>query len=200
VDLPESLSKLVAALGALPSIGPKSAQRLALYIAESPEVVALKLSQTLVDAKKNIKRCTVCFSLTEDDTCSICSDGSRNKTVVAVVEKMTDVIAIENTGSFKGLYHVLGGLINPLEHIGPDEIRVKELLDRLKDKEVGEIMLALSSTIEGEATGLYLGKKIKEQNPGIEINRVGSGMPMGADLTYADVATLARAIESKRSV
>ncbi|MFA6602318.1 MAG: recombination mediator RecR [Candidatus Shapirobacteria bacterium] len=200
MELPDSLSKLVAALGALPSIGPKSAQRLALYIAESPEVVAFKLSQTLVDAKKNIKRCTVCFSLTEDDICSICCDVSRNKKIVAVVEKMTDVIAIENTGSYKGLYHVLGGLINPLEHIGPDEIRVKELFDRIKDEEVEEVMLALSFTIEGEATGLYLGKKIKEQNPGVEINRVGSGMPMGADLTYADVATLARAIESKRSV
>lgn len=200
MDLPQSLSKLVAVLGALPSVGPKSAQRLALYLAESPEVVGLKLSQAIIEAKKNIKRCSVCFCLTEQDICTICQDSGRNRKSVAVVEKMTDVVAMENTGSYKGLYHVLGGLINPLEHIGPDEIRVKELMGRLEKEEITEVMLALSSTIEGEATGLYISKKIKERKPGVEINRVGSGMPMGADLTYADVATLARAIESKRLV
>jgi recombination protein RecR len=200
VELPESLAKLITRLEALPFIGPKTAQRLGLYLAESPESVSANLANDLVEAKKKIKKCRICFSLSEGEICGICADEGRNRKTVAVVEKMTDVLAIENTGSFKGVYHVLGSLINPLEHIGPDEIRLKELEERLAEGEIEEVLLALSSTIEGEATGLYLTKRIKEKFSGLSINRVGSGMPMGADLTYADVATLARAIESKRSV
>lgn len=200
MELPESLAKLITRLEALPFIGPKTAQRLGLYLAESPESVSANLANDLVEAKKKIKKCRICFSLSEGEICGICADEGRNRKTVAVVEKMTDVLAIENTGSFKGVYHVLGSLINPLEHIGPDEIRLKELEERLAEGEIEEVLLALSSTIEGEATGLYLTKRIKEKFSGLSINRVGSGMPMGADLTYADVATLARAIESKRSV
>lgn len=200
MELPQSLAKLVSALEALPFIGPKTAQRLALYLVEAPEVVANNMAGALMESKTNTKRCRICFSLTEGEECPICTDGGRNGKLIAVVEKMTDVLAIENTGSFKGVYHVLGGLINPLEHVGPDEIRIGQLMDRLEEFESAEVLLALSSTIEGEATGLYINKKIKEMNPEIQVNRVGSGMPMGADLTYADTATLARAIESKRSV
>lgn len=204
-DFPSPIKKLIAAFERLPGIGPKSAQRLAFYLLNTPESFVEEIANELVDMKKKVKICRECFGVGEDDLCPICKDEKRNKKLICVVERAIDVMALENVGGFKGVYHVLGGVVNPLEHIGPEDIRINELLDRIRKIINGEnnkieIIIATNPTMEGEATALYIRKKIEEINGDIRVSRIGSGLPMGADLEYADQATLSRAMEGRREI
>lgn len=189
IDLIEELSKL-------PGIGKKSAQRLAFHIINMDEESAVKLSKAIIKAKKDIKYCTVCCNLTDVDPCNICRNAKRDKITICVVADPRDVVAIEKTREFDGLYHVLHGNISPMEGIGPDEIKIKELLSRIKlNSEIKEIILATSSTIEGEATAMYLSRLLKPM--GIKVTRIASGIPVGGDLEYADEITLSKALEGR---
>lgn len=186
----------------LPGVGPKSATRLVFYLLNTPESFVKEFSEALLEFKSKIKICKQCFSVSEDDLCDICKQGDRKMNIICVVERAIDVMAIENTGGFRGVYHVLGGVINPLEHVGPDDLRIDELLNRIRntsEKDV-EIILATNPTMEGEATALYIKKQIEGLNKEIKISRIGSGLPIGADLEYADVSTLSRALESRQSI
>ena len=201
-ELPKSIKNLISYFERLPGVGPKSASRLVFYLLNTPESFVREMSNSLLAIKKEIKVCKECFSVAEDDICEICSDETRHKNSICVVEKAIDVMAIENIGGFKWVYHVLGGVINPLDHVGPDDLRIDELIDRVRkiDGEV-EIILATNPTMEGEATALYIKKKLEDLgNEKIKITRIGSGLPMGADLEYADQATLSRAMEGRREI
>ena len=203
-ELPKSIKNLISYFERLPGVGPKSASRLVFYLLNTPESFVREMSNSLLAIKKEIKVCKECFSVAEDDICEICSDETRHKNSICVVEKAIDVMAIENIGGFKWVYHVLGGVINPLDHVGPDDLRIDELIDRVRkiDGEV-EIILATNPTMEGEATALYIKKKLEDLSSAkqnIKITRIGSGLPMGADLEYADQATLSRAMEGRREI
>jgi len=203
-DLPKSIKNLISYFERLPGVGPKSASRLVFYLLNTPESFVREMSNSLLAIKKEIKICKECFSVAESDLCEICSDERRNKKIICVVEKAIDVMAIENIGGFKWVYHVLGGVVNPLDHIGPDDLKIDELISRVKkfeaDDEI-EIILATNPTMEGEATALYIKKKLEDlKNEKIKITRIGSGLPMGADLEYADQATLSRAMEGRRTI
>lgn len=203
-ELPKSIKNLIAAFERLPGIGPKSASRLVFYLLNTPESYINEISRSLLAIKKEVKICKECFSVTEDEVCPICRDEKRNKNIICVVERVIDVIAIEGVGGLDGVYHVLGGVINPLDHVGPEDIRINELLQRiskLSDQSDVEIILATNPTMEGEATALYIKKKIENlNNKNIKISRIGSGLPMGADLEYADQATLSRAMDGRREI
>lgn len=203
-ELPKSIKNLIAAFERLPGIGPKSASRLVFYLLNTPESYINEISKSLLAIKKEVKICKECFSVTEDEVCPICRDEKRNKNIICVVERVIDVIAIEGIGGLNGVYHVLGGVINPLDHVGPEDIRINELLQRiskLSDQSDVEIILATNPTMEGEATALYIKKKIENlNNKNIKISRIGSGLPMGADLEYADQATLSRAMDGRREI
>jgi recombination protein RecR len=194
----EPMANLIEQLMRLPSIGPKTAQRLAFHILKTPRENVARLAEALIDAKDKIVSCSVCGNITEQDPCSICTDRQRDKTLIAVVEESKDVMALERTGEFHGLYHVLGGAISPMDGIGPDDISVKELLERLKNQTVREVILATDPNIEGEATSMYLAKLIKPV--GVKVTRIAHGLPVGGDLEYADEVTLARALEGRREV
>lgn len=203
-DLPKSIKNLISYFERLPGVGPKSASRLVFYLLNTPESFVREMSNSLLAIKKEIKICKECFSVAESDLCEICSDERRNKKIICVVEKAIDVMAIENIGGFKWVYHVLGGVVNPLDHIGPDDLKIDELIFRVRkfeaDDEI-EIILATNPTMEGEATALYIKKKLEDlKNEKIKITRIGSGLPMGADLEYADQATLSRAMEGRRTI
>ena len=198
-ELPKSIKNLVAAFERLPGIGPKSASRLVFYLLNTPESYVAEMARSLLAIKKEVKICKQCFSVCEGEICSICEDEKRSKKTICVVERAIDVMAIENIGGFNGVYHVLGGVVNPLEHVSPDDLKIDELINRIEDNM--EIILATNPTMEGEATALYIKKKIenlgKEE---VKISRIGSGLPMGADLEYADQATLSRAMEGRREI
>ncbi|RLC35418.1 recombination protein RecR [Candidatus Shapirobacteria bacterium] len=206
--LVKSVRDVVSALGRLPGIGPKSAIRLAFYLLNTPDSFVEELARSLVAIKKETKICRQCFSVSDEDMCSLCQDEKRNERQILVVESTMDVLAIEKVGSYNGLYHVLGGVINPLEHIGPDDIKIVELIDRLKllveeNKDKIELVLATSLTMEGEATALYIKNRIDRSGALrdlVSISRIGSGLPMGADLGYADEATLSRALSGRRKL
>lgn len=191
-----SLRKLIEEFKKLPGIGPKSAQRLAFHILEVSAEEVKKLAASMLEAKKTIRHCSVCFNLTDKDPCEICADKSRETKVITVVEEPKDLIAIERTG-FRGLYHVLGGAISPLDGLGPENLRIKELLKRITSK-VSEVVLALNPSTEGEATAIYLNKLL--QPLGVKITRIAYGLPVGADMDYADPMTLTRALEGRREV
>jgi len=193
----ESLKKLIEEFKKLPGIGPKSAQRLAFHILEVSFEEVKKLAASMLTAKKNIRHCSLCFNLTDHDPCEICSDRNREKSVITVVEEPKDLIAIERTGGLRGLYHVLGGAISPLDGLGPENLRIKELLKRITPK-IAEVVLALNPSTEGEATALYLHKLLKPL--GVKITRIAYGLPVGADMDYADPMTLTRALEGRREV
>lgn len=178
----------------MPGIGQKSAQRLAFYVLKINKDEAKKLAQAILGVKEKVAYCSVCFNLTEDDPCKICKDKKRDASVICVVEEANDVVAVEKTGQFKGLYHVLGGVLAPLDGIGPDELRIKELMLRLK-KGVKEVILATNPSTEGEATAVYLSKLIKPMK--IKVTRIARGLPAGGDLEYADMATLSKALEGR---
>ena len=195
---PKEIALLIEQFQKLPSIGPKSAQRLAYFMLKMPISEVEKFTSAILNAKKNTKACDVCFNISTTSPCEICSSNSRNRSVICVVAETKDLIAIEKTNEYKGLYHVLQGLISPMDGIGAEDIRIKELLNRLTNDEVKEIILALSPSVEGEATSLYLIKLIKPFS--IKVTRIAFGLPVGADLEYADEMTLTRAIEGRIEV
>jgi len=191
----ESVDRLIEEFSKLPGIGRKTAMRLVFYILKEDKSEAERLAQALLDVKERVKYCSICFNITEADPCFVCLDEKRDKSIICVVEEANDVLALEKTGVYNGLYHVLGGALSPLDGIGPDNLRVKELLHRLKEP-VGEIILATNPNVEGEATAIYLSKLIKPL--GIKVTRIARGLPVGGDLEYADQVTLMRALEGRR--
>lgn len=203
-DLPSSVKNLINAFERLPGIGPKSATRLAFYLINTPGEYVSDLANTLIEMKANTKICRQCYSISESELCAICADEKRNRNMICVVERAIDVVAIENVGGIKWVYHVLGGVVNPLEHVGPEDLKISELISRIRHlSESGEkleIILATNPTMEGEATALYIKRKIEEIDKNIKISRIGSGLPIGADLGYADQATLSRALEGRRDI
>ncbi len=195
---PKSIATLIEHFQKFPSVGPKSAQRMAFYLLRMPMSEVQKFAQSIVEAKENTHTCEVCFNLSSTSPCEICTSPKRDRSIICVVAETKDLIAVEKTNEYKGLYHVLQGLISPMDGIGADDIRIKELLNRLTNDEVKEVILALSPSVEGEATSLYLSKLIKPF--GIKISRIAFGLPVGADLEYADEITIARAIEGRREI
>lgn len=192
------VAKLIEELEKLPAVGPKTAQRLAFYILKVSDEEAKDLAEAILEVKRKIKICPVCFNVTDQETCEICRDIERDQSIICVVEEPTDIVAVEKTKEFKGQYHVLQGAISPIDGIGPEDLKVSELLDRLKDQAVKEIILATNPNIEGEATAMYLSRLIKPL--GIKVTRLASGLPVGGDLEYADEVTLGRALEGRREI
>ena len=192
--LSNSMQRAVDELSKLPGIGKKSAQRLVFYLLKLPRDEVITLAKSLVDVKDKASYCSVCFNITETNPCSICTNDKRDRSMICVVEEANDVIAFEKTGEYKGLYHVLGGALSPLDGIGPDDLKIKELLARLKE-EVAEVILANNPNVEGEATALYLSKLIKPL--GMKMTRIARGIPVGTDIEYADEITLTRALEGR---
>ncbi len=195
---PRPMGKLIGELSKLPGIGPKTAQRLAFYILGLSKGEVKELSNALVDAKENIKFCSICNNLTESDPCKFCKSPDRDRSVICVVESAKDVIAMEKTGEYKGLYHVLHGAISPIDGVGPDDIRVQNLLPRLEDDEVKEVIVATDPNAEGDATAMYLAKLLKPL--GVTVTRIAHGLPVGGDLEYADEVTLSKALEGRREL
>jgi recombination protein RecR len=189
---------LIDELGRLPGVGPKSAQRIAFHILATDPVDVRRLAQVLVEAKERVSFCSVCGNVAEEETCRICRDPRRDPAVICVVEESKDVVAVERTREFRGRYHVLGGAISPIDGIGPDDLRIRELMTRLADGVVTEVILATDPNLEGEATATYLTRLLRPM--GLRITRLASGLPVGGDLEYADEVTLGRAFEGRRSV
>ncbi len=191
-----SVRDLIEELGRLPGIGPRSAQRIAFYLLRSERNDVYRLADAIRRAKDQATFCEVCFNFSEGSICEICEDATRDRTVICVVEEPKDVVALERTKEYKGLYHVLQGALNPIEGIGPDRIKVKELLKRLTDATIIEVILCTNPNIEGEATAMYLARQL--QDSGITVTRIASGLPVGGDLDYADELTIGRALSGRR--
>ncbi len=189
---------LIDELGRLPGVGPKSAQRIAFYLLKLPKEDAVRLASAIVEAKDRVSFCRRCFNVTEGDECGVCRDDRRDAHLVCVVEEPRDVVAVEKTREFRGRYHVLQGAISPLDGIGPDQLRVKELLARIEPEGITEVILCTNPNIEGEATAMYLARLLKPL--GIRTTRIASGLPVGGDLEYADELTLGRALEGRREL
>ncbi|MFA5839781.1 MAG: recombination mediator RecR [Candidatus Margulisiibacteriota bacterium] len=194
----ETLNTLIEELKKMPGIGPKSAQRLAFYVLGSTKTEMDKLTAAISMAKEKLRYCSQCFNITDSDPCKICSDLSRDESILSVVAEPKDLMAVERSGEFRGKYHVLGGLISPLDGVNPESLRITELLQRLQKGNYKEIVLAISSTTEGEATSLYLMKLLRPL--GIRVTRLAYGLPVGADMDYADEATLSKAFEGRREL
>jgi len=193
------VSRLIEAFNKLPGIGPKSAQRLTYYLLRAPQEEAQTLAQAILEMKEKIILCSTCQNITDSDPCAICDDGQRDRSKICVVEEPLDILALERTGSYKGLYHVLHGVISPMDGIGPDELKVRELLARLKSPgAVQEVIMATNPNLEGEATAMYLTRLIAPLC--IRVTRLARGLPVGADLEYADDVTLTRALEGRQEV
>ena len=199
MTIPKAIQSLIESFEKLPGIGPKTAQRLTFYLLHVPQSELDNFAASLTNLKKSTIICSNCFMIDDKNPCSICEDSNRDKTITCVVEQPLDVLAIEKGRSYKGVYHVLHGEINPLENIGPDEIYIPQLLAKLSSKAsvVKELILATNPTMEGEATAMYIAKQVKERNPEVKISRIGRGLPVGADLEYADDVTLQRAMEGR---
>lgn len=195
---PKSIAALIEQFQKFPSVGPKSAQRMAFFLLRMSKADVENFAKTIIEAKENTKTCEVCFNLSTSSPCEICSSSTRDKSTICVVSESKDLIAIEKTNEYKGMYHVLQGLISPMDGIGAEDIRIKELLNRLTDEGVKEVILALSPSVEGEATSLYLTKLIKPF--GIKVSRIAFGLPIGADLEYADEITIAKALEGRHEI
>lgn len=193
---PPSLITLIRELGRLPGIGPKSAQRLAFYLFNQPPEEVRALADALLDAQTSLRRCATCFNVTDQETCSICRDILREQQIICVVEQPGDLLAIERSGEYNGLYHVLHGALSPMNGIGPDQLTIQALLGRLTG--VSEVILATATTVEGEATAMYLAKLLSDQ--GVQTSRIAYGLPVGGDLEYADEITLGRAITNRRAI
>lgn len=194
----DPLSHLVRLLARLPGVGEKTATRLAFHLLRAPESYAEELSRAILDVKRRLRHCSVCFHLTEQDPCAICVDPRREQSQVCVVSLPQDLLAIERTGSYRGRYHVLHGVLSPLDGVGPDDLRIQPLLERIGLGEILEVILATSPSVEGDATALYLARLIKPL--GVRVTRIASGVPIGGELEYADGVTLNRALESRREV
>jgi len=198
MNFTKPLAKLIEQFQKLPSVGPKSAQRMAFQILKMPESDVKKFADSLIEAKRDIKYCNICFNMSSQNPCEICRDNKRDKSIICVISETKDLIAIEKTNEYRGHYHVLQGMISPLDGIGPEELTLKELLSRLVDEEVQEVIVALNPSVEGDATSLYLSRILKPFN--IKVTRIAFGMPVGSDLEYVDELTLARAIEGRREI
>lgn len=195
---PEPIAKLIDAFSRLPGIGPKTAARLAFYVLRMKEEDVIDFAKALVNVKRNLTYCSVCCNITDTDPCRICSDKSRDISVICVVQEPKDLVAMERTREYSGHYHVLNGAISPMDGVGPDDIRIAELLRRLGDERVQEMILATNPNIEGEATAMYLSRLVKPF--GIKVTRIAHGLPVGGDLEYADEVTLSRALEGRREL
>lgn len=199
MKVPQAIARLAEAFEKLPGIGPKTAQRLTFYLLHVPQGELDKFAQAVGELKRNTKICSICFNVSESDPCHICDDGSRDKTSICVVEQPLDILAIERSSIYKGLYHVLHGAISPLNNIGPDQLHLRDLLPRVGGGTIHEIILATNPTMEGEATAMYL-KKLLEENivkNGLLITRIGRGLPVGGDIEYADEVTLSNALKGR---
>lgn len=197
MKVPKSVSELIGVFESLPGIGPKTAARLTYYLLHAPDSVSDRLSEAAGSLKANTKICAICQNITETDPCDICSDPERDNSIICIVEDPLDVWAIEKSGSFNGLYHVLHGVIAPLENIGPEELKIGELLKRLGEESgVSEVVLATNPSMEGEATAMYIQRLIKPL--GVKVTRIARGIPIGAELEYADEVTLRRALEGRK--
>jgi recombination protein RecR len=192
------VQELIDELGRLPGIGPKSAQRIAFHILQTESFDVTRLSSVLIEVREKVKFCEICGNVSEEVTCGICRDPRRDPTFICVVEEAKDVVAIERTREFRGLYHVLGGAISPIDGIGPDDLRIRQLMTRLADGTVMEVIIATDPNLEGEATATYLSRLLKTLE--IKVSRLASGLPVGGDLEYADEVTLGRAFEGRRTV
>lgn len=192
------IAKLIDELSKLPGVGNKTAQRLAFHILKMSPGDVEQLAGAITSAKRNIKQCRVCCNITDSEVCSICSNTKRDGSIICVVEDPKDVVAMEKTREFKGLYHVLNGAISPMEGIGPEEIRIKELLKRVADNDIKEVIIATNPNIEGEATAMYISRLLKPA--GIMVTRIAHGIPVGGDLEYADEVTLLKALEGRREI
>jgi recombination protein RecR len=191
------IQDLIDELGRLPGVGPKSAQRIAFHVIQSDRVDVTRLAEVLKTVKERVKFCAICGNISEEELCKICRDPRRDKTSICVVEESKDVLAIEKTREFKGSYHVLGGAISPIDGVGPENLRIKELMTRLAETTISEVIIATDPNLEGEATATYLTRLIKPL--GVKVSRLASGLPVGGDLEYADEITLGRAFEGRRS-
>lgn len=189
---------LIEEFGRLPGIGPKSAQRIAFHVLQADPVDVRRLAEVLLTVKERVRFCAVCFNVTDEEQCRICRDPRRDQTVIAVVEESKDVLAIERTREFRGRYHVLGGAISPIDGVGPDDLHIRELMTRLADGTVTELILATDPNLEGEATATYLARLVAPM--GLTVSRLASGLPVGGDLEYADEVTLGRAFEGRRRI
>ena len=190
------VQELIDELGRLPGVGPKSAQRIAFYILQTEDDLAQRLAKVLIEVKERVRFCEICGNVSEQEKCNICRDERRSRTSICVVEESKDVQAIERTREFRGLYHVLGGAISPIEGIGPDQLRIKELMTRLSDASIQEVIIATDPNLEGEATATYLSRMLSSLD--ITVTRLASGLPVGGDLEYADEVTLGRAFSGRR--
>lgn len=196
--LPQSIQNLIDQLSKLPGVGPKTAARLAFYLLSKPDSDISNLGESIINLKKKLKLCPGCYNITEDDLCRVCSDDRRNKTIIAVVEEPLDIIALEKSNAYVGIYHVLGGAISPIDGIGPEDLRITELTKRLKNDTIDEIILATNPSLEGEATAAFIKDKIAKMGLNISITRIARGLPVGGDLEYADEVTLRRSLEGRR--
>lgn len=195
---PEAIVKLIHSLSTLPGIGKKTAERLALHILHAPDHEAATLAADIIELKKSVRLCASCFALTDRKTCQICSDSGRDNGVICVVENPTDMAAIEKSGAFSGLYHILGGALSPIDGIGPGDIRLAELFKRVRSNKVRELILATRTNVEGEATAAYIRSKLAPTK--IKITRIASGIPMGGDLQYVDPLTMQKAMEKRYGI
>ncbi|WP_078556432.1 recombination mediator RecR [Bacillus alkalicellulosilyticus] len=198
MQYPEPIAKLIEGFMKLPGVGPKTASRLAFHVLNMKEDSVLDFAKALVNAKRNLTYCSVCHNITDTDPCRVCDDSSRDQTTVCVVQDAKDVIAMEKMREYVGLYHVLHGAISPMEGIGPEDIKIPDLLKRLQDDKITEVIIATNPNIEGEATAMYISRLIKPT--GIKVTRIAHGLPVGGDLEYADEVTLSKAIEGRREL
>jgi recombination protein RecR len=194
--LPEPITALIAALGKLPGVGPRSAERIALHLVQTEAPAVRLLAQSMLEARERIRFCSICGGLTEKDPCAICDDSRRDATLVCVVERPTDILSVEKANSFRGKYHVLGGKISPLNGVGPEDLRIGQLEARLGREPIQEIVLALPTDVEGDATSYYLAKQLAPR--GLKVTRIAHGLPAGSGLDFADELTLTRALEGRR--
>jgi recombination protein RecR len=195
-----AVQDLIDELGRLPGVGPKSAQRIAFHLLQADSEDVTRLVAALTEVKARVRFCEVCGNVAESDRCRICADPRRDHASICVVEEPKDVVAVERTREFRGTYHVLGGAISPIDGIGPDDLRVRELVSRLASGEVSEVIIATDPNLEGEATATYLTRLLRDSAPGLAVSRLASGLPVGGDLEYADEVTLGRAFEGRRRV
>ncbi|MBC8388670.1 MAG: recombination protein RecR [Actinobacteria bacterium] len=194
----KSVENLINEFRKLPGIGPKSAKRIVFFLLKLSHSDIVKFSKNLIEMKEKVKFCSQCYSLTEEDVCHICRDQSRDRKKICIVEEVSDVIIVEKTGEYRGLYHILGGLLSPIENVGPEEIRVPRLLERVKANNIEEVIIAVNPTVEGESTAMYLKKILIPL--GVKVTKLASGLPVGGDLEYADEITIGRAISDRREL
>jgi recombination protein RecR len=196
--LPDSITQLIAALAKLPGVGPRSAERIALHLVQTDSTVVKQLADVILVAREKIQFCTTCGALTEKSPCSICEDSRRDASLICVVERAVDILSVEKSGTFRGKFHVLGGKISPLDGVEPDDLKISDLEKRLTHEPIKEIIIALGTDVEGDATSSYLAKRLAR--PGLKISRIGFGLPAGSGLEFADELTLSRALEGRREM